>query len=129
MTCNSYEKGGVAGISRIEQTRNEGPCSGERFPISDQVGAAFNTRTAAFSTSATRALAYWSGDVYEDRQFVWMDRTGRQLGAAIGSARLKMKFHGDLKLASRVCDVGAAEKGGALYADEVLEIHTIQGIE
>jgi len=56
--------------------------SGEMFPVADQVGTAVNTGTAAFSTSANGALAYWSGGTYEDRQFVWMDRTGKQLGAA-----------------------------------------------
>jgi hypothetical protein len=103
--------GGVPGISRIKQSRNEGPCDGEWFPVSGQVGTAVHTGTAAFSTSATGALAYWPGGFYEVPPFVCLDRAGKQLGVATKYAKLKMKFHGDLQLASRVCGVGAAEKG------------------
>jgi hypothetical protein len=41
----------------------------------------------------------------------------------------KMEFHRELKLASRVCRVGAAEKRRGLHADEVLEIYAIENIE
>jgi hypothetical protein len=51
-------------------------------PMSDQSGTAVDTGTAAFSTSPKGALAYWSGGIYEDRQFVCMDRAGKPLGAA-----------------------------------------------
>jgi len=50
-------------------------------------------------------------------------------GAGVKNRKSKMKFHAELKLASRVCGVGAAQKGRALYADEVLDIDTIQDIE
>ena len=84
--------------------------NGEMFPVVEQAAAAVNTGTAALNTSPNGVLAYWSEGIFEDRQFVWMDRAGKQLGAATKSAKLEMKFHGDLKLASGVCGIGAAEK-------------------
>ena len=62
--------------------------SGEMFPIAEQVGTVANTGNAAFTASANGELAYRFGNLYENRQFVWMDRTGKQVGAATKSASM-----------------------------------------
>jgi serine/threonine protein kinase len=62
--------------------------SGEMFPIAEQVGTVANTGNAAFTASANGELAYRFGNLYENRQFVWMDRTGKQVGAATKSASI-----------------------------------------
>lgn len=62
--------------------------SGEMFPIAEQVGTVVNTGNAAFSASANGELAYRFGNLFENRQFVWMDRTGKQIGAATKSASM-----------------------------------------
>ena len=103
--------------------------NGEMFPVVEQAAAAVNTGTAAFTTSPNGGLAYWPGVSSRiGSSFGLLDR-GNNSAAPLKTQKLKMKFHGDLKLASRGCGIGAAEKGRALYADEVLEIDTIQGIE
>ena len=61
---------------------------GEMFPIAEQVGTVANTGNAAFTASANGELAYRFGNLFENRQFVWMDRMGKQLGAATKSASM-----------------------------------------
>jgi len=67
--------------------------AGEMFPVAQQVATAVNVGTAAFSASSSGVLAYWSGGAAENRQLVWMDRAGKQLGvvttpAFVSSAKL-----------------------------------------
>jgi eukaryotic-like serine/threonine-protein kinase len=54
--------------------------NGEMFPIAEKVGTNTNTGNVAFSASANGELAFRSGSVFDARQFVWMDRSGNQLG-------------------------------------------------
>ena len=56
--------------------------TGDMFPVAEKVGTLVNVGNAAFSASTNGELAYRPGSVYDDRQFVWMDRMGKQLGAA-----------------------------------------------
>ena len=56
--------------------------TGDMFPVAEKVGTAVNVGNAAFSASTNGELAIRSGSIYDDRQFVWMDRMGKELGAA-----------------------------------------------
>ncbi|HEV3214743.1 MAG TPA: protein kinase [Vicinamibacterales bacterium] len=60
--------------------------SGDMFPLAEQVGNSGNTNHGAFSVSENGVLAYASGDVtigglLQGRELVWMERTGKRLGA------------------------------------------------
>jgi eukaryotic-like serine/threonine-protein kinase len=56
--------------------------SGEAFPVAENVGVGANNRYGAFSSAADGTLAFWSGSESADRELMWMDRTGKRLGAA-----------------------------------------------
>jgi Tol biopolymer transport system component len=56
--------------------------TGDMFPIAEQVAAGGNVGFGAFSVSENGALVYRSGGgAASDREFVWMDRAGKRLGA------------------------------------------------
>ena len=54
---------------------------GDVFPIAEQVAFSGNTAFGAFCVSENGTLVYRSGDFASDREFVWMDRAGKRLGA------------------------------------------------
>ena len=62
--------------------------NGEMFPIAEQVGTVVNTGNSAFTASANGELAYRFGNLFENRHFVWMDRTGKQVGDATKSTSM-----------------------------------------
>src|SRR5260370_484565 len=51
------------------------------FPIAEQVAAGGNIGFGAFSVSENGVLAYRSVGAASDRELVWMNRTGKRLGA------------------------------------------------
>ncbi|BCS32129.1 hypothetical protein TBR22_A13380 [Luteitalea sp. TBR-22] len=53
--------------------------TGEAVPVADNVAMAANNRYGAFSLAANGTLAYWSGGAADDRELVWMDRSGRRV--------------------------------------------------
>jgi eukaryotic-like serine/threonine-protein kinase len=55
--------------------------SGEIFPVADQVGSVAGAGLGQFATSENGVLAYWSSAGF-GREFVWVDRTGQQIGQA-----------------------------------------------
>jgi len=55
--------------------------AGEPFPVAEQVEFSQNS-SSAFSVSHNGALAYLSGSGHDQRQLVWLDRSGKQVGTA-----------------------------------------------
>ena len=55
--------------------------TGAMFPIAEQVPISGNIGFGAFSVSENGVLVYRSGGAVSDRELVWMDRTGKRLGA------------------------------------------------
>lgn len=57
--------------------------AGDMFPVAEQVGTSLTTNNAAFSVSENGVLAYGPGTTGGplSRELVWMDRTGKRLGA------------------------------------------------
>jgi eukaryotic-like serine/threonine-protein kinase len=55
--------------------------SGEMFPVAEQVGNVAGVGFGQFATSENGVLAYWSSGGL-GREFVWMDRSGQQIGQA-----------------------------------------------
>src|SRR5208283_4918972 len=55
---------------------------GEPFPVAENVGIAANIRYGAFSSAGSEALAFWSGNTSANRELMWVERTGKSLGAA-----------------------------------------------
>ena len=54
----------------------------EAFPVAGDVAIAANNLYGAFSLAGNGTLAYWSGGgVANNRELVWMDRSGRRLNA------------------------------------------------
>lgn len=53
----------------------------EAFPVAENVAIAANNRYGAFSSARNGTLAYWSRSQTDNREFVWMDRSGKRLGA------------------------------------------------
>jgi Tol biopolymer transport system component len=52
----------------------------EAFPVAENVAMAANQRYGAFSLAGNGTLAYWgSGGVADNRELVWMDRSGKRL--------------------------------------------------
>lgn len=62
--------------------------TGEMFPVAEKLGVAANASYAGFTASWTGHLAYRSGNPFENRQLIWVNRAGNQLGTATQSARL-----------------------------------------
>jgi serine/threonine protein kinase/Tol biopolymer transport system component len=55
--------------------------AGEMFPVAEHVGEVAGVGFGQFTTSENGVLAYWSSGEL-GREFVWMDRTGQQIGQA-----------------------------------------------
>jgi len=68
-------------LSRLEP-------SGEPFPVADDVSG---SQLAGVSASAGGVLAFRTGTVSVERQFVWLDRSGKALGA-VGDAATEKLF-------------------------------------
>jgi Tol biopolymer transport system component len=52
----------------------------EAFPVAENVALAANNRYGAFSLAGNGILAYWGGGgVANNRELVWMDRSGKRL--------------------------------------------------
>ena len=57
----------------------ERKATGEAVPVADNVAMAAHNRYGAFSLAANGTLAYWSGGAADNRELVWMDRSGRRV--------------------------------------------------
>src|SRR5262249_33032390 len=51
----------------------------EAFPVAENVAMAANNPYGAVSLAENGTLAYWSGGVVDNRELVWMDRSGKRL--------------------------------------------------
>ena len=51
----------------------------EAFPVAENVAIAANNRYGAFSLAGNGTLAYWGGGAANNREVVWMDRSGKRL--------------------------------------------------
>lgn len=54
--------------------------SGEPFPIAEEVTFTAQASYSNFSISDTGVMVFWSGNL-SNRQLLWFDRSGKQLGA------------------------------------------------
>jgi Tol biopolymer transport system component len=56
--------------------------SGNPFPVADQVVGVSDSSMAAVSTSAAGPIAFREGLALGQRQFIWFDRSGKEIGIA-----------------------------------------------
>ena len=71
----------------------ERKATAEAVPVAENVAIAAHNRYGAFSLAANGTLAYWSGGAADNRELVWMDRSGtrvRTLGEPKGFVQLAL---------------------------------------
>jgi Tol biopolymer transport system component len=65
---------------------------GETMPIAEHVATGANNDFGAFSISANGTLIYRTSGLAANRELVWVDRTGKRLGAATKPAAISKEF-------------------------------------
>ena len=58
--------------------------NGEAFPIVENIRHTNSSGIAAFSVAGNGAIAFRTGEATENTQFVWFDRSGKELGKIAG---------------------------------------------
>jgi len=103
----------------------------QKAAISRETSAVEVTLRGTDSKPTISLSSRWNKHSHDIYVYEQGNNSGQQCmdGSGAKNHKSKMEFHRELKLASRVCRVGAAEKRRRLYADEVLEISSIENIE
>ncbi len=85
---------------------------GETVPIAEHVATGANNDFGAFSIAANGTLIYRTGGLAANRELVWVDRTGKRLGAATKPAPISNEFF-SLSPDEKTLAMGLAINGAA----------------